>query len=160
MQIQKVNSNQNFEGGLVRISPNRFIDVDAIEGLYLKAGDIFLTVVGRKEDVHLGSFGQKAKEVFTAAIEKFERAKRMLSGTTNKTFKPEETRVISTDSIEGILLDDNEIYLDIKGKDTCFKIADDTHLLPDELPKAFEELASCLHSLKAPRGGEIVDLLG
>lgn len=160
MQVQKVNSNQNFNGGLVKITPTRFIDVDAIEGLHLQAGDIFLKIVGRPDRIDLGNFGQRTQEVFANASKKLERARKMLTGSTNRTLEVEPKDTINVDSIEGLLLDDDSIYIDIKGVDSCYEQSARESFFPKELPTEFEYLASFVHLLKSPNGGDIFDLFG
>lgn len=157
MQIQKVNSNQNFEGGLVKISPTQFIDVDIIEGLRYYDTDMWLDLIGKNDGIKLRTFGvgEQAGEIFKSACQKFKDAKRWLGGSNNETFMIEGNQIVSADAIKGLRVIDNFVRFDFADHSSPIPYKDSqaarNHLL---------EIAQELHLRKAPNGGAIVDLLG
>lgn len=148
MQIQKVNSSQNFEGGLVRLKPTHYIDVDAIQELHaLNDQQIFLSIVGREEGICI-NFKNNAKQICEKAMQKLKEAKRILTGSTNETIILESTRTMPADSIERIFLSNDIFWVTSKENTSTYSI---------NSPKSFKEFVEEIHRAKT-KAGNIIDL--
>lgn len=162
MQIQKVNSKQNFEGGLVKLSPRHFIDVDAIKFLKHTEDIIDIGVTHSEEAISTPIFSANPQAKIKKIFSNFQRAKQRLAGPSHRVMRtgtPEKLEEIgNVDMISEIILDarDNRLFIRLNDGSGNFVPT----LTEDHARKTFESLIPFLHKLKSPRGNAIVDLFG
>lgn len=157
MQIQKVNSNQtnqNFNGGLVKISPTHYIDIDMIEGLRAFRGGIYLDIKGEKEGVQLQTVGEITQEFFDRVLENFSNALKRFSGSSKKTYMVNKNHTVRADAIKGLHTEEKRLYFDF-----IDSIPNVEYSNAKEAQANLLRIAQKLHQQKAPHGGKIVDLL-
>lgn len=170
MQIQKVNSRQNntnFKGGLVRVSPESYLDIDAIKFFRSKidaTGGNICIAVKHHDEVNGSFFSSNPKKAIDLLHANFMRAKALLSGQSHKVIEGGSSgtplRTIgNADSIIGITLDEKTHDICVALSDGTWTNAEIRSLTKENAITRLEEFASYVHKLKSPYPDrDIVDL--